>query len=203
MDTRIHSLAWSSSHPPHSLFALRLRLRAGLRQSGRDFTSDSPRGLTRLRIKAEKQIPRGLKPARNGKNKRLRRWPKGQLYPKSLFSARCYAHGSNKCRPAGWSSCVVTVFVPTLFANGGEKDGAPTVWEVETKRPTPPKEGGMGHPGNRCLPGPPAVRASYYSGTKITVGDDIVPTSQRWEPGDVSFSSSISSRSTTASSLAD
>ena len=37
--------------------------------------------------KIEKQIPRGLKPARNDKNKRLTRWPKGQHYPKTLFSA--------------------------------------------------------------------------------------------------------------------
>jgi len=31
----------------------------------------------------EKEIPRGLKPARDDKNKRLRRWPKGQLYLKT------------------------------------------------------------------------------------------------------------------------
>jgi hypothetical protein len=31
--------------------------------------------------KSEKQVPRGLKPARNDINKRLRRWPEGQLYP--------------------------------------------------------------------------------------------------------------------------
>src|SRR5271165_925255 len=36
--------------------------------------------LNRPRKKAEKQVPRGLKPARDGKNKRLRRWPEGQLY---------------------------------------------------------------------------------------------------------------------------
>jgi hypothetical protein len=31
--------------------------------------------------RSEKQIPCGLKPARDGINKRLRRWPEGQLYP--------------------------------------------------------------------------------------------------------------------------
>ncbi len=34
----------------------------------------------------EKQIPRGLEPARNDTNKRLERWPEGQLYPKPDFS---------------------------------------------------------------------------------------------------------------------
>jgi hypothetical protein len=44
-------------------------------------------------------------------------------------------HGSNKRRPVGWSLCILTVSIPILFAKG-EKGGAPTVWEVETKRPT-------------------------------------------------------------------
>jgi|SRR5271165_1537263 len=41
--------------------------------------------LKRLRRKSEKQIPRGLKPARNDKNKRLICWPKGQHYHNTDF----------------------------------------------------------------------------------------------------------------------
>src|SRR5208283_3032896 len=47
--------------------------------------------LKRLRKKSEKRISRGLKPARNNKNKRRRRRPKGRLYRKALFSAACEA----------------------------------------------------------------------------------------------------------------
>jgi hypothetical protein len=37
----------------------------------------------------EMLMPRGLKSARRVKYKGLRRWPKGQLYQKLLFSASC------------------------------------------------------------------------------------------------------------------
>src|SRR5271165_1248352 len=60
-----------------------------------------PRRLKRLRKKSEKANPRGLKPARDDKNKRLRRWPKGQHYPKSLFSAACEALDEIRSIPAG------------------------------------------------------------------------------------------------------
>ena len=84
MDTRIHSLAWSSSHPPRSLFALRLRLRGPSAEWKRFYFGLTPRA-DEAADKVGKADPRGLKPARNGKNKRLRRWPKGQLYPKIAF----------------------------------------------------------------------------------------------------------------------
>jgi hypothetical protein len=35
--------------------------------------------------KIEEHIPRGLKAAKDDKNKRLRRWPEGQLYQKTEF----------------------------------------------------------------------------------------------------------------------
>jgi hypothetical protein len=45
--------------------------------------------LNRLRKESERRIPQRLKSLRDDKNKRLRRWPKGQLYPKASFSAEC------------------------------------------------------------------------------------------------------------------
>ena len=59
----------------------RLQERGGAARQG-----ELPQRRKRLRKKSEKQIPRGLKPARKDMNKRLRRWPEGQLYPiKDLF----------------------------------------------------------------------------------------------------------------------
>ena len=43
------------------------------------------RRLKRLLKKSKKQIPRGLKSAWDNKNKRLRRWPEGQLYRNTEF----------------------------------------------------------------------------------------------------------------------
>src|SRR5208283_2534314 len=83
-----------------------LRRRSG--GSGRD---DKTKCLSaphsRLRKRSERRILRGLNftprsakaalrggpgsPARNNKNKRLRRRPKGRLYQKALFSAGCKA----------------------------------------------------------------------------------------------------------------
>ena|SRR5271165_6941495 len=47
---------------------------------------DFPQGLMRLLKESWLRVPRGLKSARQIKNKRLRRWPEGQRYPKPLFS---------------------------------------------------------------------------------------------------------------------
>jgi hypothetical protein len=41
--------------------------------------------LKRLLKESKQQIPRGLKPARDNKNKRHRRWPEGQLYAQIAF----------------------------------------------------------------------------------------------------------------------
>src|SRR5271165_1374828 len=47
--------------------------------------------LARLLKKSAMPMPRGLKSARDEKNKQHGRWPKGQHYPKSLFPAACKA----------------------------------------------------------------------------------------------------------------
>src|SRR5271157_2950472 len=71
--------------------------------------------LKRLRKKSEKQIPRGLKPARDDKNKQLRRWPKGQLYPKSP-QTRLFQQPLKPCplktgaRRTSFTSCRIVCF---------------------------------------------------------------------------------------------
>jgi hypothetical protein len=50
-----------------------------------------PAGAKEVAEKSKMLAPRGLKSARRVNNKRLRRWPEGQLYPKSHFSAACKA----------------------------------------------------------------------------------------------------------------
>jgi hypothetical protein len=47
--------------------------------------------LKRLLKKSVIGALRGLKSAKEIRNKRLRRWPEGQHYPKSFFSAACKA----------------------------------------------------------------------------------------------------------------
>jgi len=44
--------------------------------------------LERVLKKYERRLPGGLKSARNDKIKRLRRWPKGQLYLQTEFFRR-------------------------------------------------------------------------------------------------------------------
>jgi len=45
----------------------------------------SPSGAKEAAEKIKKQIPRGLKPAKDDENRRLGRGPKGQLYPNGEF----------------------------------------------------------------------------------------------------------------------